>query len=211
MGSEPDAVANSVPYRLTRRVEASSRVCERFLNNVELHLRSDVRVGTALSGGIDSSSIVMAMRYLQGSGLDLHCFSHVAKDRAINEERWMDLVGAASGAQVHKVQPSASALREDLDGVIRAQDEPFPSTSIYAQYRVYRLAGEQGVKVMLDGQGADELFGGYRRYLAARMASLVARRGWRQAAGLAAGFLRRACPAGLRHVPKALVALALRP
>ncbi|MEE8155989.1 MAG: asparagine synthase (glutamine-hydrolyzing) [Phycisphaerales bacterium] len=188
--------------------DASRRVGDRFLHNVELHLRSDVRVGTALSGGIDSSSIVMVMRHLQGSGLDLHCFSHVTDDPAINEERWVDLVGKASKALVHKVKPSAGELRGDLDRVIRAQDEPFLSTSIYAQYRVYRLASEHGIKVMLDGQGADELFGGYRRYLAARMTSLLRKRCWLQAADLAAAFLRTTGPAGLKYVPKTVASLS---
>jgi asparagine synthase (glutamine-hydrolysing) len=76
----------------------------------------------------------------------------------------------------------------DLDDLIYAQDEPFGSTSIYAQYRVFRLARARGVKVMLDGQGADEMLAGYRPFLAARLASLV-----RQGHGVEAlDFLRRA-------------------
>ncbi len=188
--------------------DASRRVCERFVHNVKLHLRSDVRVGTALSGGIDSSSIVMAMRHLQGDALDLHCFSHVTDDRAINEEPWVDLVGKAAGATTLKVRPSADELREDIDRLIRVQDEPFGSTSIYAQYRVYELASQHGIKVMLDGQGADELLGGYRRYLAARMTSLLRQGRWLKALALASASLRRAGPAGLRDVPTAVARLA---
>ncbi len=163
---------------------AAERLRELFLENVQLHLRSDVPVGAALSGGIDSSSIVMAMRYLQGPDLQLHTFSYVADDAAVSEERWVDLVGQASAAVVHKVQPAAEDLVTDLEQLIHVQDEPFGSTSIYAQYRVFRLAREVGVKVMLDGQGADEILGGYRPYLAARLASLVRQERWGEATQL---------------------------
>jgi asparagine synthase (glutamine-hydrolysing) len=75
----------------------------------------------------------------------------------------------------HTVTPRAHELEADLDRLIDVQAEPFGSTSIYAQYRVFRLAREAGVKVMLDGQGPDELFGGYRPYLPARLAGLLFR------------------------------------
>jgi asparagine synthase (glutamine-hydrolysing) len=154
--------------------EAAKQLRELFLSSVGLHLRSDVRVGAALSGGIDSSAITTAMRALEPR-LDLHAFSYAAEDPSINEERWIDLVGEASGAAVHKVRPTAEELVADLDRLVATQDEPFGSTSIYAQHRVFRLARESGVTVMLDGQGADELLAGYRIYLAMRMASLLRR------------------------------------
>ncbi|MFN8455571.1 MAG: asparagine synthase (glutamine-hydrolyzing) [Anaerolineae bacterium] len=153
--------------------EATARLRELFLENVTLHLRSDVPVGAALSGGIDSSSIVMAMRYLQGQTLQLHTFSHITHDPILGEERWVDLIGQASGARVGKVEPSPEELAAGLDQLIYIQDEPFGSTTIYAQYRVFQLAQQAGIKVMLDGQGADELLAGYRPYLAARLASLL--------------------------------------
>lgn len=158
--------------------EAAERLRELFLESVRLHLRSDVPVGAALSGGIDSSSIVMAMRYLQGKNLELHTFSYVPDDPAISEERWVDLVGHAAGAVRHKVRISADECLADLERLVKVQDEPFGSTSIYAQYRVFGLASEFGIKVMLDGQGADELLGGYRYYIAARLASLLRQGRW---------------------------------
>ncbi len=164
--------------------EATKHLKELFLNNVNLHLRSDVPVGAALSGGIDSSAIVMAMHYLKGDQLDLHTFSHVTHDPILGEEKWVDLVGQTSQAKVHKVIPSPDDLANDLDNLIRTQDEPFGSTSIYAQYRVFKLAQQAGIKVMLDGQGADELLGGYRPYIAARLASLVRRGQWVKAKSL---------------------------
>jgi asparagine synthase (glutamine-hydrolysing) len=155
--------------------EAAARLQELFLDSVRIHLRSDVPVGAAFSGGVDSSANVAAMRRLSGPGLDLHTFSYIADDPVLNEERWVRLVARQTGATVHTVETSPQELVADLDRLIEIQAEPFGGTSIYAQYRVFRLAREAGIKVMLDGQGADELFAGYRYYLAYRVAGLLAR------------------------------------
>ena len=152
--------------------EATAEVRRLFLQNVALHLRSDVPVGSALSGGIDSSAVVSAMRFLEPN-LELHAFSYIANDSPLNEERWIDLVAGTSGANVHKVYPEPHELVDELRGLSVAQGEPFRSTSIYAQYRVFREAARVGIKVILDGQGADEMLGGYRSYLGVRLASLI--------------------------------------
>jgi asparagine synthase (glutamine-hydrolysing) len=152
--------------------EAASIVREQFIHNIRLHLRSDVPIGTALSGGIDSSAIVMAARQLEPDQ-ELNCFSYVTDDPVLNEENWVDIVGTAANAVIHKTRPTPDELVADLDQLIQIQDEPFGSTSIYAQYRVMRLARENGIKVMLDGQGGDEILAGYTPYLASRMASLL--------------------------------------
>ena len=151
---------------------AAERLRELFLQNVRLHLRSDVPVGAALSGGIDSSSIVMAMRYLEPD-LDIHAFSYIANGSPVNEEHWIDIVGAAANIAVHKVGPNPEELVADLEHLIGVQEEPFISTSIYAQHRVFKRAREAGIKVMLDGQGADELLGGYFSYIPYRIGSLL--------------------------------------
>ena len=164
--------------------EATRRVRDLFLDSVRLHLRSDVPVGSALSGGIDSSAIVMAMRRLGGPELVLHTFSFVPADEALSEERWVDVVVDAAHTTAHKVHVSPEELSHDLEELIRVQEEPFGGTSVYAQFRVCRLAREHGIKVLLDGQGADELLGGYRFYLAARLASLVRLGSWADAARL---------------------------
>lgn len=168
--------------------EAAGKLRDLFLESVKFHLRSDVPVGAALSGGIDSSALVMAMRHLHGHGLDLHTFSYIADGAGLNEEPWVDVISQASQTVVHKVRLEPQELLADLDGLIALQDEPFGSTSIYAQMRVFRLAQEAGVKVLLDGQGADELFGGYRPHLAARLASLLRQGRW----GEASRFLNQA-------------------
>jgi asparagine synthase (glutamine-hydrolysing) len=160
--------------------EAACRLRDLFLENVLLHLRSDVPIGAALSGGIDSSSIVMAMRHLEPN-LDIHAFSYVADESKLSEEPWVDMVCKAARAKVHKVKPTFSESISDLGHLVSIQEEPFGSTSIYAQRRVFRAAREAGIKVMLDGQGADEILGGYHYYIAARFASLLTQREWSDA------------------------------
>jgi asparagine synthase (glutamine-hydrolysing) len=154
--------------------DAAAHLRAIFLRNVDRHLRSDVQIGTALSGGIDSSAIVSAVRHLQPD-VDLHTFSYIAADEQLTEERWVDIVVEHTGATVHKIRLCAEDMIDDLESLIDAQDQPFSSTSIYAQFCVFRAARDAGVKVMLDGQGADELLGGYSNFLGARLASLVAR------------------------------------
>ena len=158
--------------------EAANKVRELFLKNIELHLRSDVTVGAALSGGIDSSSIMMSMRHILCNGSNLHAFSYIADDPIINEEKWIDIIGQAANAYVHKVLLSADELTTDLENLISIHDEPFGSISIYAQYRVMQSAKQAGIKVMLDGQGADEILGGYGYFWTARLANLLSSLRW---------------------------------
>lgn len=152
--------------------EAAERVRESFLQSIRLHLRSDVPLGAALSGGVDSSSVVCAMRHVAPDH-PIHTFSYVAAGSALNEEKWADLVNRHVGAVAHKVVVNPRELARDLDDMIRAQGEPFGSTSIYAQYRVYQLAKESGITVTLDGQGADEMLGGYVGFPGERVRSLL--------------------------------------
>lgn len=151
-----------------------------FLKSVSLHLRSDVPVGSALSGGIDSSSIVMSMRHLQPD-MELHTFSYIAQDNALNEEPWVNIVSQAARSHVHKVSPTPAELMADFDQLSYMQDMPSAGTSSYAQYRVFQAARQAGIKVMLDGQGADEILGGYSYFRGARLASLIRQRRWREA------------------------------
>jgi asparagine synthase (glutamine-hydrolysing) len=162
----------------SRRIELSEKdaadsLRERFIDSVRLHLRSDVPIGTALSGGIDSAAIACTMRYLDPD-LELHAFSYVAEDAKLNEERWVDRVGSSANVTLHKVCLKADDIVSELDRLIDVQQEPFASTSIYAQYRVFQQARESGIKVMLDGQGADEMLGGYLFSGGARLATLLA-------------------------------------
>jgi asparagine synthase (glutamine-hydrolysing) len=155
--------------------DAANQLRDIFLDNVKLHLRSDVPLGAALSGGIDSSAVVCAMRHLEPD-MPIHTFSYVARGSAVNEESWVDLVNDHVKAIPHKVIVDPEDLSRDLEDMVRSQGEPFGGTSIYAQYRVYRLARESGITVTLDGQGADELLAGYSGYPNAYMRSLLERK-----------------------------------
>lgn len=153
--------------------DAAQHLKRLFQESVRLHLRADVPAGALLSGGIDSSAVIAAMREAVGRGHELHGFSYVASGESFDEERWADMAAAATGATLHKVHLSGTDLAVDFDRLIRTQGEPFGTTSIYAQNRVYRTVGEAGLKVVLDGQGADEILAGYTPFLAARLASIL--------------------------------------
>lgn len=157
--------------------QAVERLRELFLDSIKLHLRSDVPLGVALSGGIDSSAVVSAVRYLRPE-MPLATFSYVADDESISEEKWVDCLNKEMRTQGHKIVASEREMQADLDEMLLKQGEPFGSTSIYAQYRVFQLAKENGVTVTLDGQGADELLAGYSGYPGHRLLSLIESSGW---------------------------------
>lgn len=143
-----------------------------FLDNIRLHLRSDVPIGAALSGGLDSAAVVCAMRQVEPS-MEIKTFSFIAEDQRVNEEKWVDVVNSHSGACAQKVHIAPNDLISDIDDVIRTQGEPFGSSSIYAQYKVFQAVRDAGVVVTLDGQGADEVLAGYNGYPGQRLRSLI--------------------------------------
>lgn len=149
-------------------------VRRRFLASVEGHLLSDVPLGFNLSGGLDSSAILCATRTIVGPEMPLRAFAYLAGEPSIDEEAWVQRAARAADARVATVRPDANELGKDFDRLVELQEEPFGSTSIYAQYRVFGLARRAGVPVVLGGQGADELLGGYRAHLGPRLASLLA-------------------------------------
>jgi asparagine synthase (glutamine-hydrolysing) len=155
--------------------QAAEKLRDMFLHNVRIHMRSDVALGATLSGGIDSSAMVCAMRHLEPN-LPIHTFSFIADKSEVNEEHWVDIVNAHVRAISHKVGARPEEMVLDLESMIRAQGEPFGSTSIYAQYRVFQLAKKNGITVTLDGQGADELLAGYNGYPSARIRTLLEKR-----------------------------------
>lgn len=152
--------------------DAACQLRAMFLNSVRMHMRSDVAIGATLSGGIDSSAIVCAMRYLDPE-IDIHTFTYVARGLPCDEERWADIVNAHVNAIPHKVIIGPNDLLNDLDALIHTQGEPFGTVSVYAQYRVFKLAKECGISVILDGQGADESLGGYDGYPVQKLRDLL--------------------------------------
>lgn len=152
--------------------EYARRFYELFEDSIRLRLRSDVPIGTCLSGGLDSSSIVCIANKLmfQGDypreivGDRQRTFSSCFKDRKYDERVFIEEVIQKTNARSYYIFPEGKELFDLIPQVIWHQDEPFGSTSIFAQWHVMKLARENGVTVLLDGQGADELLAGYHGY-----------------------------------------------
>jgi asparagine synthase (glutamine-hydrolysing) len=147
----------------------------RLSESIRLHMRSDVPVGTCLSGGLDSTLIASYAADQLGDA-SLATFTAVYDDASVDERRYVELQSANSGSLDSRLTaPSAEELLRDMDVLVRAQDQPIASTSPYAQWAVMKLAGANGMKVLLDGQGADEAIGGYSYFAGAHLLELVRR------------------------------------
>ncbi len=156
------SVSNFQTKSFASETEIIENVFTTFNRAVELRLRSDVAVGTCLSGGIDSSSIavLMAKHSLQ----PIHCFTADFKEGKGGEGHFAAQVAQQIKAKHHICLPTQDELFNDLENLTYALDAPTWDTSTYAQFRVMRLAKENNIKVVLDGQGADELFAGYHHH-----------------------------------------------
>ena len=144
----------------------AERYLELFEDAVRLRLRSDVPVGTCLSGGLDSTGIVCLVdRLLQKAGVRglQETFTSLSDSPAFDEREYAQIVIDATRVEPSFVLPTPERLFRDLDRLLWHQDEPFTSTSIFAGWCVYALTREKGVTVTLDGQGPDEMLGGYVR------------------------------------------------
>jgi len=151
---------------------------ELLTDAVRLRLRTDVPLGSCLSGGLDSSSIVCAMHELLSTApgdAGQRTFTAAYDEPACDERRFARAVVDATGARADFTFPRAADLWDELRALAWHQDEPFGSTSMYAQWCVMRAARRNGVTVMLDGQGGDELFAGYTMYYPIFLKSLLRR------------------------------------
>jgi asparagine synthase (glutamine-hydrolysing) len=133
-----------------------------FTSAVGLRLRSDVPVGVCLSGGLDSSSIVSVL-LKEFNKTDLNTFSAVYQNGQTGDEKRYIHEYTSLLNNMHYIYPNGATLEADLMEFVRAQAEPIPSTSPYAQYKVMELAKDK-VVVTLDGQGADEELAGYHYF-----------------------------------------------
>jgi asparagine synthase (glutamine-hydrolysing) len=149
---------------------------QRLLESVRIRLRSDVPVGILLSGGVDSSAIAGAATALNAQNLSF--ISLVSKDARFDESPFIDRVARHLGKNVLRIDlhPTPVSLFEDLERATWFADAPLNSITNIAQYRLMRAASEAGTTVLLSGQGGDELFCGYRKYLGFFLQS-AARRG----------------------------------
>ena len=167
----PEEVESTSPDRAARRVR------ELLEDSVRLRLRSDVPIGTCLSGGLDSSSLV-AVESGQLGSLPIHTFSSVFQEREFSEGHYVDAVNAAFTTVAHRITPTPD-FSATLPRIVWHQEVPIPGPGIYPQWCVMGLA-EGKVKVLLDGQGADELLGGYFYFYPDHLADLL-RSAWHPA------------------------------
>ncbi|HXH97207.1 MAG TPA: asparagine synthase (glutamine-hydrolyzing) [Gaiellaceae bacterium] len=131
---------------------------------VRIRLRSDVAVGSSLSGGVDSSTILASIRSLEPSR-PLHVFTASFPGRDVDEWERASRVARQFDAEAHRVEPTPEGFLDELPLLVLRQGGPFDSPSVYAQWCVMREAAAAGVVVLLDGQGADETWGGYPKYV----------------------------------------------
>ena len=145
-------------------MSAINAYCSKLIDGIKLRLRSDVKVGTCLSGGLDSSSVAsIASRFYEGDDkfLAIHAQSSELKS---DESTFAIAVSNYSNLDLNIIKPTKDDFLNNIDDVIRTQEEPFGSPSIFMQYFVMKKARELNCKVLLDGQGGDETLLGYERF-----------------------------------------------
>ncbi len=153
------AEASNPPYET-----AKDKFFSLFKRSVEQHLRSDVKTGACLSGGIDSSSLVSMMSRFFPFEFDAYNVFYDGKGET-DERKWVhDVLDTYSNVKPHYITPSDAEIQEAIEKIIGFQDGPIPSSGIMSQYFLFQKAKNENVKVMIDGQGADEYLAGYHNF-----------------------------------------------
>jgi asparagine synthase (glutamine-hydrolysing) len=136
-----------------------------FEDSIQLRLRSDIKVGSCLSGGLDSSSIVSLASNHYNNNLSKFTAITAQVDGDFDETQYAQKVVNYCDINWIKTKPTALEFSEEIDKVIYTQEEPFSSPSVYLQYKVMETARKNGIQVLLDGQGGDETMLGYPKYI----------------------------------------------
>lgn len=196
-GSKPKAMVSHLLFPSRKSIDKSlsdpknaAQALRAALDvSVARRMVADVKVGSCLSGGLDSTAIVRiaARGGLNSDGLECICAVFDEEDPSglnLSERQFAKAAADQSGINLHFITPTSQDLTQTMSDVVARQGEPFAHTSIAVQHFVFKAAKELGIVVMLDGQGADELFGGYSGMLGARLADVLLREGlssWRDA------------------------------
>lgn len=135
-----------------------------LISSINKRLRSDVAIGTCLSGGLDSSSIVAIAAQASVPQYSHKCFTAIFEGYEKSEEKNASLIAKQFSLKQFFVPVTVDDLINNMDALMWHQEEPVGSASVLAQYKVYEAAKQNGVTVLLDGQGADELLAGYTKY-----------------------------------------------
>ena len=148
-------------------------VCRSFVESVKSQTIADVPIGSCLSGGIDSSAIVCTLdKFLP---YKFFTFSFTIPGSPIDESRYIKEVGRLTKTEQYFTEMNEDDFLSEFPDFVKALEEPVLGLSPYAQYRVMKLAHRQGAKVLLDGQGGDEIFAGYVYYFSYRFFDLIKR------------------------------------
>lgn len=144
--------------------EAIEKFKALLFDSVRLRLRSDVKVGSCLSGGLDSTSIVAIVRELQGPDFPYHTFTGRFPGTSADEWPFAQHTVESKRVISHITEPTGEEFVRLLPRLMLDNELPFSSASQFAQWKVFQAAKQEGVTVLLDGQGADEILGGYEQY-----------------------------------------------
>jgi asparagine synthase (glutamine-hydrolysing) len=192
-----------VQVSVTDPEEAGRLFAEKLRECVRIHLRSDVPVGCALSGGLDSSSIAVIVDSLKnGDGGSLHTFTSTFPGDRTDEREYADAIVDEIDAIPHRVTPAPDTFLEDFDRFIWFHDEPVGSLSMYAGYCIARLTRSAGVPVTLNGQGGDEILSGYWQSYFLHLRELLRNgRIWGCGAHFIGALLPRGNPSLIQQLP----------
>lgn len=151
-----------------------------FIDAIKLRTRSDVPLACTLSGGLDSSSIVGSLASELDTPVDTYSLSY--PNQKVDESNYAQLVSNKYNLKSHSITTSEDYLLNNLDTLVYQQDEPFVGATVMAQYHIYEQAREDGFKVIIGGQGGDEILAGYYKFLWGLISSgtLISYSTWRQ-------------------------------
>lgn len=163
----PELPNDYLKYDTITFKETKEKVDQLLQSSVKSRLIAAVPVGTCLSGGIDSSLLTAFVKaeHIKSNNQELHSFSAAFKGFELDESHYAEEVSNHLGTKSHFTEPDTNYFLNHLKEVIKAQDIPFFGASTVAQFSVFSLPQKFGIKVTLDGQGADELFSGYPHHL----------------------------------------------
>ena len=189
-----------------REDDLFKQVRDIFLDSVAIRMIADVPIGSCLSGGIDSSSIVCAMRESSPKS-QIKTFSLRFPGYKLDESRYQNIIVNHVKANGHFVSPDLEDFMKEIEDLVFFQEEPFGGPSVYGQYKVFELASRHDVTVLLDGQGADELVAGYQYFLGYYLKGLLREKSLRR---FTEEFISAVKLQGFRSVLRELL-LALMP
>lgn len=145
--------------------EAVALVKEKFHNAVKIRLRTDVNIGTFISGGIDSTAVICTAKKIKNDHLSNISYSSCYHDKTYDEQEYIDVVVNKMQLASKKIFPEPDEmLKGTLDKMCYYHDQPVIGASFFNEFKLFELVGQDRLKVILDGQGADEFLAGYLNF-----------------------------------------------